>query len=514
MTNPPSKLDLPYILASQADKHVTFNQAMDVLNQHVQNGVASKTTMSPPLNPNPGIRYLVPVASAGAWLGKAHNIAVWRDDAWDFYPTWDDYCLWIGDEAHLAVRVGSSWTAITNKDLVALKASRFGINGEASEAERLVVQSDSILLSHDLARPGSGNMHLKLNKSAAAKSASILFQSNYDGKAELGLLGNNNFAIKIPIGAGWDTPMLINTATGQITLNAGNVRPALLNYGPLFQEDQVTQNPYIRLNDGANPGYIELAGGDMRLSAKGPNMDIVFFAGNNERMRCKANAGAISGETQFLGNCIPGIDNGFDLGTSSRRWNDVWATNATIQTSDSRNKRAVRNLKLGLAFINDLRPVQFKWKDRPLDDFDIHQPPTPVYRQVVQVKSETREETVFEDGRYVRKPHQILVSIPLTKSQPIVDEAGLVIGAQELPVMELVPQAKPHFVDTHRHVRAHFGLVAQDVTAALKRAGVNENQSALVCVGDGGEHGLRYGEIIPILILAIQELAKAVQVDT
>ena len=60
----------------------------------------------------------------------------------------------------------------------------------------------------------------------------------------------------------------------------------------------------------------------------------------------------------------PFADNTYDCGTSTLRWDDVFATNGTIQTSDQRDKTSITDLDLGLDFINDLRPVSFVWNDR------------------------------------------------------------------------------------------------------------------------------------------------------
>jgi hypothetical protein len=61
---------------------------------------------------------------------------------------------------------------------------------------------------------------------------------------------------------------------------------------------------------------------------------------------------------------IPGSDNTKNLGDTSFRWVDVWAVDSTINTSDSRDKREVTDLDLGLDFVLQLRPVHYKWNDR------------------------------------------------------------------------------------------------------------------------------------------------------
>jgi hypothetical protein len=63
------------------------------------------------------------------------------------------------------------------------------------------------------------------------------------------------------------------------------------------------------------------------------------------------------------GGWYPGVDNSYDLGWSSYRWDDIWATNNVINTSDRNFKTDIVDSDLGLDFINALRPVSFKWKE-------------------------------------------------------------------------------------------------------------------------------------------------------
>lgn len=69
--------------------------------------------------------------------------------------------------------------------------------------------------------------------------------------------------------------------------------------------------------------------------------------------------------TAWTGNLRPITDNVSDLGTTLLRWRDVYATNATIQTSDENDKTQITDLdtKYGLDFIKLLSPKEFKWKE-------------------------------------------------------------------------------------------------------------------------------------------------------
>jgi len=100
-----------------------------------------------------------------------------------------------------------------------------------------------------------------------------------------------------------------------------------------------------------------------------------FFTGNIERVRIDS-SGNVGIGTQSPGSLLdvrggvqthrilPFTDNTHDLGANVLRWDDVYATNGTIQTSDERDKASVADIDLGLAFVNDLRPVTYTWDDR------------------------------------------------------------------------------------------------------------------------------------------------------
>ena len=59
---------------------------------------------------------------------------------------------------------------------------------------------------------------------------------------------------------------------------------------------------------------------------------------------------------------VPQSDDAGYLGEGARRWQAVYATNGTIQTSDKTMKTEITNSALGLDFVKALRPVSYKWK--------------------------------------------------------------------------------------------------------------------------------------------------------
>ena len=68
-----------------------------------------------------------------------------------------------------------------------------------------------------------------------------------------------------------------------------------------------------------------------------------------------------------VGNLLPFTDNTYDIGSLTKRFDDVYATNGTIQTSDVNQKTEIHTSDLGLTFVNSLRPVSYKFKDVPAE---------------------------------------------------------------------------------------------------------------------------------------------------
>jgi hypothetical protein len=71
-----SRLALPVIEAAQAQKHVTHNEALVLLDALTQLTVESRALTSPPGSPAEGACYIPATGATGAWSGWAGQIAV------------------------------------------------------------------------------------------------------------------------------------------------------------------------------------------------------------------------------------------------------------------------------------------------------------------------------------------------------------------------------------------------------------------------------------------------------
>lgn len=105
------------------------------------------------------------------------------------------------------------------------------------------------------------------------------------------------------------------------------------------------------------------------LAATGENAMRIQINGTT-RFRVHANGGVSIGVNQtptaaglvVNGITRPAVDNSFTLGSATRRWTTIYATNGVINTSDVRLKTNILPIQYGLAEVMNMAPVSFDWK--------------------------------------------------------------------------------------------------------------------------------------------------------
>ncbi|SMG50290.1 DUF2793 domain-containing protein [Paracoccus sp. J56] len=109
MSDTTTHLGLPYLLAAQAQKHVTHNEALRLLDAMVQLSVLDRTRTAPPASPADGNRHLVAAGATGLWAGWDLNIAFWIDGAWIRMVPRTGWLTWVAAEGLFLVWTGSAW---------------------------------------------------------------------------------------------------------------------------------------------------------------------------------------------------------------------------------------------------------------------------------------------------------------------------------------------------------------------------------------------------------------------
>ncbi len=205
MTTSPN-LALPYLEAAQSQKHVTHNEALVRLDALVMLAILDRDLTAPPGSPAEGARYLVASGATGAWAGQDGRIAAWQDGAWAHYTPQTGWLAWIADESALFIFDGAAWTGCSTQN-----AGQIGVNTTADTTNRLAVAADTVLFTHN----GSG-VQAKFNKSGSGATASILFQTGWSGRAEIGCIGDDDFRFKVsPDGSSFHTGLtLVASASG------------------------------------------------------------------------------------------------------------------------------------------------------------------------------------------------------------------------------------------------------------------------------------------------------------
>ncbi|WP_163847951.1 DUF2793 domain-containing protein [Pseudooceanicola aestuarii] len=214
MSDTSAKLSLPYLQPAQAQKHVTHNEALRRLDIAVQLAVEDRDRIQPPAEPATGQSHLIAAGAIGDWAGRAGQVASWDTSGWIYTvpgPGWRAHCL---AEGQTLVFDGTGWIA----DLPELdNLHGVGIGTTADVANVLAVQGQGTLLSH----AGAGH-RITVNKSAPAETASLLFQTGWAGRAEMGTTGSDTFAIKVSVdGANWVDSLRCDPASGRVILPQG-----------------------------------------------------------------------------------------------------------------------------------------------------------------------------------------------------------------------------------------------------------------------------------------------------
>jgi hypothetical protein len=89
-----ARIGLPFLDAAQAQKHVTMNEALALLDAAAAARVETMATTSPPPAPADGEAHIVPAGAGGGW---------------EFIPPWAGWRLWVASQMGLALHDGSDW---------------------------------------------------------------------------------------------------------------------------------------------------------------------------------------------------------------------------------------------------------------------------------------------------------------------------------------------------------------------------------------------------------------------
>lgn len=119
------RLAMPLLQPGQAEKEITHNEALAVLDLTVQASVLAVGRDDPPDAPAPGQCWIVGTAPGGDWAGRAGALAGWTSAGWRFAAPQEGFTAWsVADQATAHYAAG-------NWSIGRLSGSRVEIDGIA-----------------------------------------------------------------------------------------------------------------------------------------------------------------------------------------------------------------------------------------------------------------------------------------------------------------------------------------------------------------------------------------------
>lgn len=274
---------MPLMSAAQSQKHLTHNDAILMLDTLVQLSVKSASLTAPPGSPAEGDRYIIGSSPTGAWSGKDLNVTSYLDGVWVFFPPRLGWVTYNEADNSILVWTGSAWVNIaaaggflTPADLSDGSVLMLGVNTSPDATNRLAAKTNAVLFSHDDVTPGTGDLRVTLNKSAAARDAAFFFQDGFSTRATFGLLADDNFTVKVsPNGSTYYTGFTVDRTNGQVTLDQNPKFQAFVNYDAYIPVNAWTKVPFndtdhndFAVFSGANNEFTAPAAGYYTFGAK------------------------------------------------------------------------------------------------------------------------------------------------------------------------------------------------------------------------------------------------------
>jgi len=214
MSDTTTNLLLPYILAAQAQKHVTHNEALRLLDGLVQLSVLDRDLTAPPGSPADGDRYIVGSGATGDWAGWDLNVAMFTDGAWLRLLPQTGWRVWVEDEELLLVYDGTGWVGTTPSSLQNLALLGLGTTADAANPFSAKLNA-ALWTAKTVAEGGTGDLFYTMNKEAAGDDLGLTLQTNFVTKALVGLFGSDQFRLAVSTdGSTFFDGLIVDNANG------------------------------------------------------------------------------------------------------------------------------------------------------------------------------------------------------------------------------------------------------------------------------------------------------------
>ena len=221
MTDTP-RLALPVIEAAQAQKHVTHNEALVLLDALTQLAVESRTLTAPPGSPADGACYIPAAGATGAWSGWDGQIALYSGGGWLKIVPVSGLKAWVKGERLTVTFEDGIW-----RDGIALTASGGRVTLRAKEEEltlsgAYVETADAAFIPNRAIVLGVAARTTLAITGATSYGVGVAANTTQFGNLLAVTLGATNIGVIGPAGFYADTKVRVSANGG--TFTAGKVR--------------------------------------------------------------------------------------------------------------------------------------------------------------------------------------------------------------------------------------------------------------------------------------------------
>jgi hypothetical protein len=214
------RLKLPLIIANQAQKHITHNEALTRLDALVQASVKSRTLIAQPSSPGQGDAYILPASPTGADWGLigTQKLVRFEDGYWSVIDMALGSLVYVEAETAFVVKSSTSFIGLNELLKSFDQLARLGIGTTADDYNRLALKSQAALLGASYtSEGGTGSFSLSLNKQNTSDNAQILWQKDYVSRLIMGLLGNDHLSVKASAdGQVWREALSLHHRSGRL----------------------------------------------------------------------------------------------------------------------------------------------------------------------------------------------------------------------------------------------------------------------------------------------------------
>lgn len=104
-----ARLGLPYLVPGQAQKEMTHNEALAMIDIAIGGAVTGTGTTAVPADPLEGECWIVGAGAGGAWAGQGDALAGWTAGGWRFVAAHDGMTVRTRDSGRLIVYRDGAW---------------------------------------------------------------------------------------------------------------------------------------------------------------------------------------------------------------------------------------------------------------------------------------------------------------------------------------------------------------------------------------------------------------------